>query len=141
MAVTPTTLRAQLLRDEGVRLYPYTDTVGKLTIGCGRNLTDTGLSLQEVDVLLDNDLARFTAAVLARVAFAVRLDEVRRAALTNLAFNLGIEGLLGFRKMLAALEAGDSERAARELLDSKYAGQVGPRAERLAEQLRTGAWQ
>lgn len=135
------TLREQLLRDEGCLLKPYRDSVGKLTIGVGRNLDDVGLSLAEAEYLLDNDISRATAAVLARLPWAMHLDEVRRGVLINCCFNMGIGGLLGFTKMLAAFERGDYDEAARELLASKYATQVGLRAERLATQLVTGAWQ
>lgn len=136
--MTPTTLREQLLRDEGCRLKPYRDQVGKLTIGVGRNLDDVGLSQTEADFLLDNDISRATAAVIARVPWAMTLDEVRREVLINMAYNCGIAGLLGFKKMLAACERGDWAAAKTEMLASKWAGQVGERAERLAEQMVTG---
>lgn len=135
------TLREQLLRDEGLRLKPYKDSVGKLTIGCGRNLDDVGLSLTEAEYLLDNDIVRAAAAVLAHIPWTHTLDEVRRAALTNMCFNLGVKGLLGFKKSLAAMERGDWRTAAVEMLDSKWAKQVGVRAERLAKQIATGEWQ
>lgn len=134
-------LREQLIRDEGVRLRPYRDSVNKLTIGVGRNLDDVGISLAEAEYLLDNDIARATAAVLARIPCAVALDEIRRAALVNMAFNVGIGGLLGFKKMLAALAAGEWDRAAAEAMDSTWATQVGARATRLARQMQTGEWQ
>lgn len=135
------TLRDQLLRDEGVRLKVYKDSVGVLTIGVGRNLEDKGLSLAEAELMLDNDITEFTAAVLAALPWTARLDEVRRAALINLAFNLGVRGLLGFQKALVAIEAGDWFTAAAHMMDSRWAKQVGIRAERLAEQMRSGEWQ
>lgn len=135
------TLREQLLRDEGCRLKPYRDSAGKLTIGIGRNLDDTGLSLAEAESLLDADITRASAQVYARIPWAIRLDEVRRAALVNMAFNLGVEGLLGFTRALAAMEKGDWGRAAHEMLSSAWHDQVGMRAERLALQIETGEWQ
>ena len=135
------TLREQLLRDEGVRLMPYRDCEGLLTIGVGRCLDRVGISMAEADMMLDHDISRATASVITRIPWAQGLDEARRGALVNFAFNMGITGLLGFRKMLAAMERGAWDEAARELLDSKYAGQVGIRAERLARQLVTGEWQ
>lgn len=135
------TLREQLKRDEGLSLRPYRCTADKLTIGYGRNLEQKGIAQAEAELMLDNDISEYTAAVLARIPFAHRLDEVRRGALVNLAFNMGIAGLLGFKQMLAAMERGDWHEAARELLDSRYANQVGQRATRLAEQLITGTWQ
>lgn len=135
------TLREQLIRDEGLRLKPYQDTEGKWTIGVGRNLSDVGLTYGECEYLLENDIVRARAGVLARIDFSHRLDEVRREALVNMAFNLGINGLLGFKKFLTALEMGDWAQAAHEMLDSKWHQQVGLRAERLAEQIRSGTWQ
>ena len=136
MAIT--SLRAQLYRDEGVRLMPYRDSEGLLTIGVGRCLERVGISMGESELMLDNDISRASAAVLAHIPWSDKLDEIRREALINLAFNVGIKGLLGFKKMLAALERGDYETASKELLDSKYHKQTLTRAERLAMQLRTG---
>ena len=128
------------MRDEGLRLKPYVDTVGKWTVGFGRNLTDSGISLAEAELLLDNDIQRATAGVLAALPWTTGLDEVRRGALENMAFNLGVTGLLGFHKMLAALQRGDWPTAALEALNSEWARQVGPRAYRVSRQLETGAW-
>jgi lysozyme len=140
-------LREQLTRDEGgMQLRPYRCTSGKLSIGIGRNLDDYGITRQEGLILFENDVLRNTAAVTSRLSWAARLDEPRFGVLVNLAFNMGIgskvarTGLLGFPKMLGALEIGDWHTAARELLDSKYAGQVGDRATRLAQQVITGTW-
>ena len=132
------TLREQLLRDEGVRLKVYQDTVGKWTIGVGRNLVDKGLSLGEAEMMLDNDIRDFSADVLIAIPWAVRLDEARRGVLINIAFNAGVQGLLKFKKMLAALERGDYETASREVIDSRLERN---RRERLADQLLTGEWQ
>ena len=134
------TLREQLIRDEGVRRFVYKDSHGILTIGCGRNLEHNGLSADEIDYLLDNDIAHVGTQLSIALPWTDALDETRRGVLLNLAFNMGLRGLLTFRKMLAAFEVGDWEGAAEELLDSKYAGQVGDRATRLAQQMRTGVW-
>ena len=138
--MTPTNLRDQIIRDEGCRLKVYTDTVGVPTIGVGRNLKDKGISQQEADLMLDNDLSEYSAAVLINFPWAMGLTEVRRAVLTNMAFNLGIKGLKKFKKMLAAAENGDYEKAAEEMLDSDWATQVGDRAVRLANQMASGEW-
>ena len=134
-------LRDQLLRDEGCRLKVYTDLVGKLTIGVGRNLEDKGISLAEAEMMLDNDIRDFTADVLVAIPWAVGLDEVRREALVNMAFNMGTQGLLGFKRALAALHRGDWATASEHMLESKWASQVGMRAERLAAQVRSGVRQ
>jgi len=134
------TLREQLIRDEGLRLKAYRDTEGHLTIGVGRNLDAVGLYPDEVDYLLDNDLRRIKDHVLTGLPWTVKLDEARFGVLLNMCFNLGLRGLLQFRQMLGAVEAGDWARAAEEMLDSKWAGQVGQRAERLAKQMESGEW-
>ena len=135
-------LRAELRRDEGLpggkpALKPYRDTVGKLTIGYGRNLDDVGIEPEEADWMLDHDIAIRIGALHARLRWFDQVDPVRQRVLINMAF-MGVEKLLGFHKMLAALMVRDYETAARELLDSKYATQVGQRAVRLAHMLRTG---
>lgn len=131
-------LRRQLLEHEGMRLTPYVDTVGKITIGVGRNLTDRGISEDEARIFLDADINH---AILDLTVFPwfPDLDPVRQRAMVDLCFNIGLPRLKGFIKMLAAIQRQEWDRAARELVDSKYAQQVGPRAQTLAAMLRTGA--
>jgi lysozyme len=131
----------QLRRDEGVRLKPYKDTVGKLTIGIGRNLDDVGISNVEADTLLKNDVTRAMADLDKHLPWWATLDDARRGVLVNMAFNLGIHGLLGFKNTLRMIETGRYNDAADNMLQSKWATQVGVRAQRLATQMRTGAWQ
>jgi lysozyme len=133
-------MRKQLIRDEGIETRPYTDTVGKLTIGVGRNLTDRGISEEEALHLLDNDIALCHGELLALPWFE-KLDEVRQAAMVNLCFNMGMTKLMTFRRTLEAMRVGDYESASYALLQSKYATQVGNRAKRVSEQIRTGVWQ
>jgi lysozyme len=133
-------LRAQLQRDEGLRLEPYRDDVGLLTIGYGHNLDAHGISQEVAELLLTEDIARVLAGLRARAPWYLELPEPRRAVLENMAFNVGVGGLMGFRKMLLAVQAGDYAAAAREMLDSRWAAQVGARAQRLADQMREGAW-
>lgn len=130
-------LRAQLTKHEGLCLFPYVDTVGKLTIGVGRNLTDRGISDAEARYLLDNDI---NIAINALTVFPwfPNLDPVRQCAFVDLCFNLGLARLRGFTKMLAAAERADWSLVATELLDSRFAAQVGQRAQTLATMLRTG---
>ncbi len=135
-------LVSQLQRHEGVRLRPYRDTVGKLSIGVGRNLDDRGISRDEADYLLGNDLE--TAQRDCEGMFSSwypSLDSVRQAALVNICFNLGAEKLLSFERALGAMAAKQYGRAAREFLDSKWARQVGQRAVELCAQIKTGQWQ
>lgn len=130
-------LRLQLQTHEGVRLFPYTDTVGKLTIGIGRNLTDRGISDAEARYLLDNDIA-IALNALAVFPWFPALDSVRQRAFVDLCFNLGLPRLRGFVQMLAAAARGDWDTCAAELLDSTYATQVKGRAITIASMLRTG---
>lgn len=131
----------QLRRDEASRNFPYTDSVGKLTIGIGRNLTDRGISDSEINFMLSNDVTATQTGLTNALAWYAGLDEARRGVLENMAFNMGLHGLLAFHKMLTFLEAGEYDQAATEMLNSKWAGQVGDRAKRLALQLQTGEWQ
>ncbi|MGP9834226.1 glycoside hydrolase family protein [Marinobacter sp. NSM] len=130
-------LRSQLERHEGLRLKPYRDTVGKLTIGHGRNLEDVGISREEADFMLDNDIDQ-VEQYLNTVDEYNELDEVRQTVLANMAFNLGFYGLMAFRKTWAAISRKDYPEAARQMLDSRWARQVGNRAQELAEIMRTG---
>ena len=125
---------------EGFRNRPYLDTVGKLTIGYGRNLADVGLTAREAEYLLFNDLEKAFFQLRTTLPFWTALDEVRQDCLIEMAFNLGLAGLLKFSNMLMALAAQDYETAAREALDSKWARQVGRRADEIAQMMRTGQW-
>ena len=128
-----TRLRAQLQVHEGRKPFVYQDSVGVATIGVGRNLVDRGLSEDEIDLLLDNDItAAYNDAVRVVPGFNT-LSEDRQHAILDMVFNLGVSRFLKFTKFLAAIEARDFERAAREMMDSKWARQVGKRAETLRD--------
>jgi len=129
----------QLRRDEGLRLKPYLDSVGKMTIGVGRNLTDKGITQAEADRFLFNDVDEVYAG-LEDAGYVGGVNDARYYVLVNMAFNMGINGLLAFKRMLAAYRIRDWETAATEMLDSKWATQVGARSERLALQMRMGEW-
>ncbi len=131
-------LRDDLIRDEGLRLRPYRDTTGNLTIGVGRNLTARGLSREEALYLLDNDIRDHSQELLAALPWVADLDPVRRDVLLNMAFNLGVPGLLKFRATLAAVKARNYPLAAKYMLRSLWASQVGTRAQRLAKRMQTG---
>lgn len=126
---------------EGNERFPYRCTAGKLTIGIGFNLDDVGLYPEEIEFILRNRIRR-TEAKLQRVVPAYRnLSMVRKIVLVDMAYNLGTSRFLKFEKMLAALELRDYKLAAAEMLDSKWARKdVGARAVRLAEMMRTGEW-
>ena len=128
----------QLRLHEGERLKPYRCTAGKLTIGIGRNLEDRGITREESAYLLANDIAAVERELLRALPWVATLDEVRQRVLLDMAFNMGIVGLLGFKRTLATIQAGDYQAAAAMMLDSRWAKQVGQRAERLSRMMATG---
>ena len=131
-------LKQELTIDEGRRNKPYADTVGKMTIGVGRNLTDVGLSDDEIDLLLSNDINKAFAQLTSALPWVLNLSDVRQRALTNMAFNLGIKGLLGFATTLGFIKEGKYTEASESMLKSKWATQVGARAERLSLMIKEG---
>ena len=138
---TPQCTEDALLRDESLRLKPYRDSVGKLTIGVGRNLDDVGISEAEARVLLANDLEKVRSQIAFMLPWAAKLSAQRMSVLENMAFNMGMARLLGFKIALQFIEVADYDNAAKEMLSSTWATQVGARAQRLAEQMKTGQWQ
>jgi lysozyme len=132
------TIIEQLKRHEGVRKKLYRDTLGFNTIGCGRNLDTNGISDDEVDYLLANDIKNVNADLDKYLSWWRNLDDVRQRCLEDMAFNLGVHGLLGFKNMLLAMQDKNWEVAANEMMDSKWASQVGGRATRLEYMMRNG---
>ena len=122
---------------EGTRLKPYRCTAGKLTIGVGRNLDDVGISMEEAEYLLMNDLKRAEKEA-EKFSVYKKLNQARKDVLIEMVFNLGFARLSGFKKMFAALEKGNYDEAANQMLDSNWHRQVGKRAERLAYFMRIG---
>lgn len=139
--MTITNIIDQLKRDEDIKLKPYRDTKGKLTIGIGRNLDDVGISHGESEFLLCNDVARAKQSLLARLPWVNAMDDVRQSVLVNMCFNMGIDRLLEFRRTLGLIQLGQYANAAVEMLDSEWATEVGDRAKRLSKQMATGLWQ
>jgi lysozyme len=133
----------QIKRHEGLRLKVYKCSAGKLTIGYGRNLEDRGLTEDEAKILLVNDVLAVVEGIRAdrqkRLIFDV-VNPARQAVLIDMGFNLGVDGLFRFGKMWGALTRFDFDRAAAEMLESKWAQQVNRRAVELAAQMRTGLW-
>jgi lysozyme len=128
-----------LTRDEGLRLKPYRCTAGKLTIGVGRNLEDVGITKEEAEQLLANDISRVVVDIVKRIPWAMKLDDARFSVIHSMVFQMGIGGVMNFRKFLNALQMGDFTRASIEMMDSKWAQHDSPaRAKRLAEVMRSG---
>lgn len=145
-------LTAQLQRDERLRIRVYDDATGQPivpgsvvkghpTIGYGRALDVRGVTAAEAAYLLNNDISDVTAQVLKALPWAASLSGPRLGVLINMAFNMGLGGLLGFSNTLAKVQSGDYAGAAQGMLASKWAQQVGARAQRLAKQMQTGVWQ
>jgi len=132
-------MRTQLKIHEGLELKPYVDTVGKLSIGVGRNLDDIGISEQEAMYLLDTDIG---AALDGARAFHFwgELDSVRQMVVVDMVFNLGQTRFSRFTKTISFLHRGDYLSASIEMLQSKWARQVGVRATTLSKMMRTGDW-
>jgi len=141
-------LRKMLSRHEGNTTAVYRCPTGHLTVGIGHKLVGNELTgafvgmpwtVGEVERLYQEDLADAKGCI--ALLGVESLDDVRRAALVDMAFNLGCRGLREFRNTLEAIRSKQWERAAREMLKSKWAGQVKGRADELAAMMRTGAWQ
>lgn len=130
-------LTTDLKLDEGLRRKPYRDTVGKLTIGIGRNLDDVGISEDEAEYLLQQDINRTMADMDRLMPWWRGLDDTRKRVLINMGFNLGVPGLMKFKNTLAAVKEVRYADAAEGMLASKWAKQVGDRALRLAELMRS----
>jgi lysozyme len=131
-------LKQTLQTDEGIRFKPYVDTTGNTSIGIGRNLTAKGLSLAEIETLLDNDVAEACRNLDLNIPWWRQQTEARQQALANMCFNLGWGGLSEFKQMLSAMQVGDFNRAADAALASEWASQVGQRAVRISNLIRRG---
>lgn len=131
-------IEEQLILHEGIKLKPYKCSAGKLTIGVGRNLEDKGLTEQEALFLLRNDIAE-AELQLAQYDWYTSLSPIRQKVLIDMAVNLGMGGLLQFKRMIAALDRKDYKSAAGEMIDSHwYHHQVGQRGRRLVKMMHTG---
>jgi lysozyme len=138
-------LTRQLIGDEGKRKCVYKDSLGLYTIGIGRLVDDrkpgAGLRDSEMEFMLRNDIDDRIEALGKRLPWFQNLDDARRGVLLNMSFQLGVEGLLEFKRTLALVEAGKYEEAARNMLVSLWAQQTPERAKRMSEQMKTGKWQ
>lgn len=134
-----TKLVKMLKRHEGYRRLPYEDSVGVLTIGVGRSL-EMGLSDDEVEYLLQNDIDRTIEELDRNFEWFADLNDARQDAMIDIGFNLGLTRLLKFEKALKAMAEGDFELAALEFLDSRWAIQVKGRAQELAAMIQTGRY-
>jgi lysozyme len=138
-------LLEMLKRHEGAvikngRHVPYRCPAGKLTIGYGRNVEEFGLSEDEVDYLLENDIERVIKELSTEYPWFNSLDDVRKDAIIDISFNLGATRLRGFKRALAAMEVADYKLAAKEFLDSQWSRDVKGRSHELASMIETGEY-
>ena len=129
-------LKQLLLKHEGKRNRPYLDTNGFLTVGIGRNLDANPLSDDEINYLFDNDIKRVLNDCWHHLPWFGDLSQERQYVVIDMVFNLGIGGFLKFKKMIAAIEREDWQTAAAEMVNSKWAADVGQRAAELATIMR-----
>lgn len=132
----------QLRRDEGVVPHAYKDSLGYLTIGVGFLIDKKKGRIPEpvIDFWLQYEIREKRSELIASLPWFTKLDDARQGVLLNMAFNLGTTGLLTFKETLALVESGKYSDAAKELLNSRWATQVGKRADRLSRQMQTGQW-
>lgn len=147
-------IQKRLMFHEGCVDHIYTCPAGFKTIGIGRNLQTNPLTAKEKEVvkdlnkisveqalfLLRNDVKRCVKELSSNISFFYQLDDERQYALLDMCFNMGIKRLLGFKRMLNAMLIGDYRGAAKECLMSKYAKDVGKRAQRISRLIETGVW-
>lgn len=135
----------QLKIDEGVRRTAYQDHLGYWTIGVGRLIDASkpgaGLRDSEIELMLRNDIEDRIMALGNALPWFNEMDEARQGVLVNMAFQLGVSGLLGFKTTLRLIEDRKYADAADQMLRSRWAQQTPTRAARLSQQMRTGKWQ
>lgn len=143
-----------LIDDEGMRPFPYFDCCGKffrkcrcvqegkeqgkLTIGVGRNIEDVGISESEAILLEMNDVKKVTMQLERSFPWFSKINTPRRIVILSMCFNLGIDGLKEFKKMIKCIESGDFFSACKEMLNSKWSSDVKERSIRLAEIMKSG---
>ena len=145
---------------EGLRLQVYQDHLGIDTIGIGRNLEDRGitdgelsfinktmediyeigLTEEEAYYLCMNDIAIVEKELLANKPIVNQLNDVRQMVLIDMAFNMGVPRLLKFKNMWMAIEKVNYPLACEEMIDSRWANQVGNRAMKLSLAMKNGEW-
>lgn len=147
-------IKKRLEFHEGFRSKPYYCSEGKKTIGIGRNLdakpfteaerliikNPENITKQEALFLLENDIIETIDLLGNMVRCFLKLDDERKYALIDMGFQMGVPAVCQFKKMLAAMEAGDFEKASKECLNSKYAKQTPIRTERISRLIKTGRW-
>ena len=133
-------LQLLIAKHEGLRTSPYLDSVGKLTIGYGHNLDDVPISENTANTMLREDIAVAMEGC-RQFAWFDELDDVRTAVVVDMVFNMGIAGFKKFKRTIVWIKEGDYKKASKEMLDSRWADQVGKRAKEWSKMMRTGEWE
>ena len=134
-------LKLELERDEGFKSHGYRDSLGWLTIGIGRMIDERrggGITKQEAFYLLDNDIRNVCKDLDDHMLWWRGQSDLRKRAITNMCFQMGIGKLLDFQKMLYSMQHGNYKQAAKEALDSNWAKQTPERANRIAGMIEKG---
>ncbi len=134
------TLRDRLIRHEGVYLKPYRDTLGNYTIGIGHLITEeqatgeyaNGITEEQAMQLLDEDIAKAKAELATDMPWTLNLSPLKQDILTEMAFQLGINGLMGFKNLLFHARSGDLDGVAQDMIDSKWHSETPARCEEIA---------
>ena len=132
-----------LRKHESVETHAYECSANKITVGVGRNIDKDGgigLSNDEIDYLLANDIKRVNGELQRSFDWFNSLDQVRKDAMIDLCFNIGLPRMKGFKKALSAMDGVDYDTAATEFLDSRWAKQVGSRAVTITNMIRSGEY-
>jgi lysozyme len=130
-------VRQLVAREEALRLKPYRDTKGKLTIGYGRNLDDVGITDEEALLMLEHDIRRSVSDAM-NFSWFTGLSETRQNVIVSMLFNLGLPKFSEFKRMHAAIVRGDWDAAANEMMSSAWAAEVKSRAVELAGMMKNG---
>jgi lysozyme len=131
-------MRAELTRDEGRRRFPYYDQGNRMTIGVGHDIADVGLNDACIDFILGEDIHAACADLDHNIAWWRTLDPVRQRVMVGMAFNLGWTKFAQFSRFFSAMHQARWDDAALELIASRWAVQVGDRAKRYEQMVRTG---
>lgn len=130
----------RIRKSEGLSFKAYKCPAGALTIGYGHNLDARGISIEAAELLLRQDIEIAYKQVKNNFPLWPKLEEARLFVLVDMCFNMGLTNLYGFKKMWAAIEKGDYDKAAQEMLNSHWAKQVGKRAVENSIMMKTGKW-
>lgn len=130
------TLFDLIKKHEGLKLKPYKDSVGKLTIGIGRNLDDVGISEAEANQMCFDDIHKVEDQCMRELSFYSGLSDIRRMVIVDMVFNMGMETFKTFHNAISSLQGGDYELVALRMLESKWAQQVGDRAIELSYMMK-----